>query len=323
MFRKAIKYLATVLVGAIIVIAILALALCVFVGGAALLNHRTPSETDFSKSRLLAHPPEPLFEEITLKIVTFNIQNLWVAGRNRPERMRAIAETLRNLDPDIVGIQEGFVKKDRNILLEELEGSRLAHHQYFPSALVGSGLLTLSAFPIVEAYFTRYDEAGDWYKVYEGDWWAGKGASLTRIELPDGAGIVDFYNTHAQAGYGNPAYKIVRAAQMEQLAGFIRATATGTAPAFQVGDMNCRPNSKEYEIVTGQAGLVRLMTIDSRIDHIFGVKDERYVFEVIHTASIERRIPVPGGETRLSDHTGYMSTIRIRPVPGGTSENGG
>ena len=312
MVGRAIGNAATVLVGAVIVILIAVAALCLVVGVAARLNRRTPSETDLSKSKLLAEPPAPLSEDITLKIVTFNIHDLYVASRHRPERMRAIAETLCALDPDVVGIQEAFIEKDRDILIEGLGGSRLAYHHYYPSALVGSGLLTLSAFPIVETFFIRYEKAGDWYKVYEGDWWAGKGVSLARLELPDGAGFVDFYNTHAQAGYGNPEYNIVRAAQMEDLAGFVGASATRTSPAFLVGDMNCRPNSQEYQIAADDGRLTRLMSQASRIDHVFGVRNARYTFDVVDTVPIHRNITVSGGQSRLSDHTGYMSEIQVQ-----------
>jgi predicted secreted protein len=64
-------------------------------------NLRTPSETDLSKSTLRVQPPPPLAHEIALKIVTFNIHDLYAVSKHRPERMRGIAQTLRDLDhPD-------------------------------------------------------------------------------------------------------------------------------------------------------------------------------------------------------------------------------
>jgi len=317
MLKKAIQCLVKLLAGALLVLVLAAVALGLVIGGAALVNRRTPSETDLSKSALLAAPTGPLTKDTTLKIVTFNIHDLYVASTHRPERMRAIAQVLCELDPDIAGLQESFIQKDRAILLEGLRDSRLTYHHYYPSGLVGSGLLTLSAFPIAETFFARYEAAGDWYKVYEGDWWAGKGGALARLELPGGAGHIDFYNTHAQAGYGNPYYDVVREAQMAQLADFINRSATGAAPAFLVGDMNCRPGAKDYQTAIEHANLVRLMSKKSSIDHIFGVRNDRYAFDVVDTVPISRRIPVPGGESGLSDHTGYMSTIRVvRPDAG-------
>ena len=57
-------------------------------------NARTPSETDLSKSLLLAQPPAPLAKEVTLKIVTFNIHGLYAVSKHRPERVRGIAQVL-------------------------------------------------------------------------------------------------------------------------------------------------------------------------------------------------------------------------------------
>jgi len=306
MLKRAVKTL-------LLLILVLALLPFVILLVALPFNVRTGSDTDYAASALLAHPPPPLAEPLTLKVVTFNIHDLYVVARDHVERMRAIGEVLTELDADLVGIQEGFVEKHRQVLLDAVAGSRLAYHEYYPSATVGSGKFILSAYPIVEAYFHRFEDSGDWYKVYEGDFWAGKGVALARIELPDNAGHVDFYDTHLQAGYGNPAYRPVRQSQMRGLAGFVNATVTGTAPAFLVGDMNCRPGTEAYGIAIDQAHLERVMAIRSSIDHIFCVRNPRYGFEVMDTVVIDRKIRVGDRETRLSDHTGYMSTIRITP----------
>lgn len=286
----------------------------VFLSVAAPFNARTIAEADLSKSVLLAKPPAPLQEATTLKIVTFNIQDLIVVGMDRPERMRAIGEVLTELDPDIVGMQESFVEPERQVLLDALGNSRLKYHQYYPSGTIGSGLLTLSAYPITEAFFHRYVQGGKWWKPYHGDWWAGKGVSLARIELPNGAGHVDFYDTHAQAGYSSPdEYVETRKEQMTELARFINASVTGTSPAFFVSDMNCSPGSAPFEIAVNEAKLERVMKMDTSIDHIFAVTNPRYAFEVIDTQPIHKIIPVGDRTTSLSDHTGYMSTVRIVP----------
>jgi len=277
-------------------------------------NSRTGSETDLAKSRMLSAPPAPLSREITLRIVTFNIQDLLVVAKDHVARMKAIGETLTELDPDIVGIQEGFIGKHRNVLLDALTRSRLKHHQYYPSATVGSGKFVLSAYPIAEAFFHRYTVSNPWYKFYEGDWWAGKGVALARIQLPDGIGFIDFYNTHLQAGYGNTAYVPVREAQMCQLVSFLKTSTTGTSPALLVGDLNCSPDTAAFKIAQSDGGLERLMTKDSHIDHIMGMKNARYVFETIDTQPIDRTVNVPGGQNTLSDHIGYVSTVRIKPV---------
>lgn len=227
-------------------------------------NGHVGTETAFAQSSFLKNAPEPLTEALTVKIVTFNIQDLWVVSANRPERMHHIARVLTALDPDIAGFQESFIEKDRDVLLKALGSSRLRYHQYFPSGVGGSGLLICSAWPIREAYFLRYSISGPAYRIWEGDFWAGKGAALARIETP--AGILDFYNTHAQAGYGRASYRDVRCIQMKELADFMNASRSNTAPAFLVGDMNCGIGDVDYEIVLNEARLQRSMAVDSHID---------------------------------------------------------
>lgn len=277
-------------------------------------NGRVGVSDDLASSALLKTPSAPLSGPVTLKVATFNIHDLYVVSTDRPQRMRAIGAKLMILDPDIVGFQEAFIASDRAILMKELESTRLKHFQYYPSGTVGSGLLIASAFPIKEIYFHRFTVANPFYKIWEGDWWAGKGVALARLELPEGC--IDFYNTHAQAGYGNPAYDLVRNEQMAELATFIRQSHCG-APALLAGDMNCRVGDTEYDTAVNGAELERVMAIESRIDHIFSRKSAPYSVEVVRTEPIEAVVKLGEKELSLSDHPGYMSTLTIRP--GGTN----
>ncbi|MCX5772709.1 MAG: endonuclease/exonuclease/phosphatase family protein [Candidatus Hydrogenedentes bacterium] len=308
MFGKVVKAVAVALFLFIVMLAAV-------VAVAAVFNGRTGIVTDLRKSILLTRPAAPLADDVVLKIVTFNIQDLYVAGRNRISRMKAIGEALCNLDPDIVGIQESFIEKDRQKLLDSIEGSRLVYNQYYKSGTVGCGLLVLSAYPIVETFFHRYEQNGKWYKFYHGDWWAGKGVALARIALPQG--LIDFYDTHAHAAYGSTEYDGVRKFQMRSLARFILDSCLRTVPAVLVGDMNCAPGSIQYNTLVAGAHLQRLMNIDSKIDHIFGAPSDNYEYQVLETLPITGN--VPGQTTPLSDHPGYMSTIRVRPTGTATS----
>jgi len=295
------------------IVLLLLLSPLLVLGVAALFNGRVGVETDYGGSPALASPPAPLAEALTLKVVTFNIQDLYFVSGDRPQRMRAIGAALNILDPDIVGFQEAFIAADREILLKELGHTRLVHHHYYPSGTVGSGLLIASAFPIREVYFHRFSAANPFYKIWEGDWWAGKGVALARLELPGGA-LLDFYNTHAQAGYGNPDYGRVRTEQMAELAQFVNGSRVESAPAFLVGDFNCRPGDGDFETAVRGAGLERVMVGESRIDHIFAVGGSHYTYHVSDTARIERTVSVAGRRFSLSDHPGFMSTVEIRPA---------
>ena len=299
------------------------------------VNGRVGVTQEFASSPALLSPPPALNRPLTLKIITYNIADAYLFTFNRPERIRAIAAKLVELDPDIIGFQEAFIEKDRELLYACLKESRLQHHAWFPSGLLGSGLLIMSAWPIEESCFHRFAASNPWYKLWEGDWWAGKGCGLARIVLPENQGCLDFYNTHAQAGRGNPEYIHIRYAQFQGMADFINASRSKNAPAFLVGDMNTERTAMDYTMLLEKAGLTRRMSIDTRIDHIFSADDERYAYEVIETAPIrggtqgheaavflsalptweELKKMLWGGPemTSISDHSGYMSTLRITP----------
>ena len=52
--------------------------------------------------------------------------------------MELIGHTLATLNPDVVGIQEAFIGKDRAVLLEQLKDSRLQNYAYFDYGKVNS-----------------------------------------------------------------------------------------------------------------------------------------------------------------------------------------
>lgn len=318
------------LVGGVVALLLLFLAVIAFY--AIFINPRVHAATDYRSSRYLATPPPPLKQPLTLKIVTFNIADGYLFSTNRRERMQAIGGLLTELDPDIVGIQESFVASDREVLLDALKGSRLLYHADYPAATVGNGLLTLSAYPIVESYFHRYRASNSWYKLHQGDWWAGKGVGLARIELPDGEQL-DFYNTHAQAGRRDDANLQVKYAQMGELAAFVNQSRSGTAPAFVVGDFNTKIGRKDLQHAVDEANLLPMVVGETGIDLIFAVADPRYRIAVRDTRPVEgvaqgsnaaiflSRAPGlrelwnmrfgEGEKTPLSDHRGYLSTITV------------
>ncbi|MBX7254935.1 MAG: endonuclease/exonuclease/phosphatase family protein [Candidatus Hydrogenedentes bacterium] len=300
--------------GALLVGFVLGFAL--LVGVCVALNSRTPAPTDLSHSEQLSHPPAPLREPVTLKIVTFNIWDLYALSTRRAERMALIGETLVGLNPDIVGFQEAWVEADRAIILKRLEEIGLVNSQYFRSGLVGSGLLVASRYPIAEAFFHRYTQGGIPYRVDHGDWWAGKGVCVARIALPNDVGYLDFFDTHTHAQYGLTLYDSIRLSQAQELAAFINKAATGTSPAIAVGDFNTKADQEQYKTLVETAKLKRVMKMESRIDHVFAVESPRYRFEVVDTVQIgvdDRKERIRSG---MSDHPGYMTTVRI--VPAGT-----
>jgi endonuclease/exonuclease/phosphatase (EEP) superfamily protein YafD len=296
------------------------------------LNSHTGAATDYTSGLHLTSPPPSLDRPLSLRIVTFNIADGYLFTTNRPERMHAIGALLTKLDPDIVGIQESFVEKDRQILLNALAQSRLRYFADYPAATVGNGLLTLSAYPIVETVFHRFQNNNPWYKLHQGDWWAGKGVGLARIRLPSGSRI-DIYNLHAQAERNDAANNKVRYLQMGELAAFVNNTRTITNPAFVVGDFNTRMGRPDLQRAVEGARLRPAVTLNSGIDAIFSVETRGYSCKAVETLPITgetngsaaaiflSRAPTlkelwlmhygPGEVTPLSDHSGFMSTVHV------------
>ena len=304
------------LIGGAGILALLLLGPWLLLFAASFWNGYTEIDEDLESSSFLQAPPPTWDTGHAIKVVTFNIQDLPLLARyeDDPERMRAIARTLGAIDPDVVGFQEAFSEKHRQILIQALRAdTRLRHFQYFGSGMFGSGLLTASAFPIVEMYFHRFTDSNDWYHLSEGDWWAGKGVSLTRIEV-NSHHFIDYYNTHAQADYGRAANVAARLRQMEAAAAFVQRSQAQTIPVIFAGDINCRQGKPDYQALTSGANLTRTMLLPSEIDHIFTGNHPRYAVKVLNTSKIEP-IGRNGDEAiRLSDHPGFLSVLNISPL---------
>lgn len=300
---------------------------------AAPFNWATPADQDYAASKLLQNPPSSLTKPIELKVMTYNIAIAHGFTTNQRERISAIADLLIELDVDVVGLQEVFIQKDREFLYSYLAETPLKYHSEYPSGLLGNGLVILSKYPITESYFHRFKANNSWWKVWEGDWWAGKGIGMARIEIEDS--YIDFYNVHAQAYRGNQASDDVRLAQFKEASIFLNNSSLKTVPAFFVGDYNTQQGRPDYVHLETQSNLHRLMRVESKIDHIAAVNNPLFTFEVLVTKEIkgttmgshpgkfysrapsalefwEMHYGAPG-ETALSDHPGYISTVSVFP----------
>jgi len=291
-------------------VAVAALAAVAIHGCSAL---RESPETDLSKSGQLAKPPPPLKAPLELKIVTFNIWDLHPFGTARAERMRAIGKKLAGLAPDLIGFQEAFYEGDRAIIMEELGPAGLSHSKYFHSGTVGSGLFVVSRFPIEESFFRPYSQRGKFYKPWHGDWWAGKGVCLARAKLPDGMGHVDFFNTHAHANYGTGEYDDVILDNLRECAAFVNEAATRASPALMAGDFNAQLNSPPGRALVQDAKLTPLILQDTGIDHIFFQENAGCDCVVLKSEPITGSVDNGGKKIGLSDHPGFISTIRLSP----------
>jgi len=250
----------------------------------------------------------PLEEPLELKIATWNICG--IPGKlDTPlsERIPLIGRMIAEFEPDLVGFQEAFLVSSRKEIIKSLAGTDLRFHTYFPSR-IGSGLLTVSAFPIVDKDFIMYEAQGNPINP-NGEWYAGKGIGRTRINFGKGVDI-DFFNTHIHAG--DLEYLDIRKNQRDQCTNFVSRYLGNDKPTFLTSDLNCFVGDDEYLEFIGLSDLVRVM--DGRFrgkEHIHAGNLEYNGVRNIETWEIPEILDHRG--IQLSDHPGYVSKILIRP----------
>ena len=146
-----------------------------------------------------------------IKILTLNCWGLlFPASKRRKERVEGIGRALMEWPssasasvstsssslpssssppPDVVCLQEVWCSADaRSIASRAALGGHLIHSHHFRNGAFGSGLLTLSAFPVVAASFEAFAAAGDPLAVLQGDGVAGKGVGCLALDLSGSSG---------------------------------------------------------------------------------------------------------------------------------------
>ncbi len=290
----------------------LTLGLLVVVGGLMLWNLRAPGVPE--PSGFAPGPPPASFTPVRLRVLTWNVWGLlWITPR-REERLRVVAREAARLRPDIAAFQEAFVAGDREVLITALRGAGLEHARWFPSGLVGSGLLLVSRFPITSDGFIRYTRNGRPEMLHHGDWWAGKGLSLSTLSLPGGVRLY-VGNTHLHARYRSEMYHTTQLAQAGQLIPWARRVRGTGSPALWMGDWNNTPGSTVLAPLT-EAGAWHLLTTRTpRIDHIFGSGDG-WEWRVIGQGQVNGHLE---GEPKVpwSDHAARWVDVELSLRPGG------
>jgi len=273
-----------------------------------------------------------------LRVLTFNCWGVPVFSRDRGARMRAIGQALAGLDVDVVGLQEVFTKKDRQVVSQGAERAGLVHTHYFSSGVMGSGLLTLSRYPIEDAGFLRFRLNGRPLDPIRVDYYAGKGIGRVRLRTP--AGPVDVYNAHLIAPYlefGPDRFYAHRLAQALE-AGRYMQTESGQVPALLTCDLNCLPDSLAYRTLIAVAGLVETyraanpdhatITVadkipyarlhpPERLDYIFARSGAQGSFTVARSDLALTAAPEPNPDRipGFSDHYGVRSELELTPAP--------
>lgn len=205
--------------------------------------------------------------EFTLRILTLNCWGLWLGAKKRRKRIEGIVRYLREINCDIVFLQEIWVSTDFETIRNNTQDLYKFAHLYRSGSVLGSsGIVILCKWLPKVVHFEPYSLNGSPFYPWHGDWFAGKGIAYTRVDF-DGLSL-HLFSTHTHAYYKenepvHDQYSIHRVCQSYQLARFITfisdtacSRKTDGKDLFIVaGDMNSTSSQLPYKILTTMAGL--------------------------------------------------------------------
>lgn len=259
-----------------------------------------------------------------MKILTLNT---WGApySQHRAERTIALGEVLKLIDPDLILLQEVYLPSHRQGISDILkEQWRYRHH--FASSVLGSGLYTFSRYPIVDANFQRFRLGGKPERLRQGDYYAGKGIGLTRIQTPDG--LLDVYNCHTHAQYeehDDNEYAIFNETNLYEAARFIH-TNSPESPVIVGGDLNSQPHQLGYQLLTDLTGLIdayeqinkeHAATYARSNPYVTNLEDQCLDYILVRDVAVEKAEltvteTIPGVIPAYSDHWGILAEISLK-----------
>ena len=169
-----------------------------------------------------------------LSVLTYN---LWFDTQNWPARFVHMLREIRQLDPDIIGLQEVIQRPQLDNQAHTLADSLGYHYYTFSSrdaetATTRFGNAIVSRYPIEETNWRALKPLSDF-----------RTAVHARINVA--GNIIDFYNTHLH----NAAVNVhIREEQILDLLDFIEETSAG-GMMFVTGDFNANPDWQEMDLM--------------------------------------------------------------------------
>lgn len=225
-----------------------------------------------------------------------------------------------------VNLQETFKDRHRDVYLV---APWQQTHAHFAAGLKtgwhlhGSGLTTLSCFPIVETLFRPFHQ-GAWVDAF-----VQKGVLLTRIALSSDL-TVDVYNSHTQASYiSQHRRSACRISQVQELLSFIIETHNPDHPVLLTGDLNIEEYNQEYGMLTsnGEFEFIDVMRglYPDHVKHPLrtlikkNIKAERKLDHVLFYGGDNWRWDVSESQIELldlglSDHRAVLCTVVFEKI---------
>ena len=253
--------------------------------------------------------------------------------------VRGIGEEIAKLNPDIIGFQEAFAKRQRKEILAGLEKAGWGKpYEFYENHAYGPGVWIVSKYPIEKAKNFTYPLNGT---PKDSDWYAQKSVAYARVKTPFGP--VDLFDTHFIARYTDTfdkqgklveddTSKTDRLCQADFMATKINQTAKENQDRsiIAVGDFNSEPVLLEYKLFNAIAGLNNVVyelpiqnctakepdcNLDRRIDDVFyqNYSDGSGFFlkPVSAELVLYTKYPTKKGDLRLSDHNGLIVDFAV------------
>lgn len=279
-----------------------------------------------------------------LRVITLNCWGIPVTSRDRVERMHAIGKTISDMRMDVIGLQEMFLRSDRDIIEGYLKKGGVNYSRYYPSGNFGSGLFILSRYPIVNDQFWRFNVLGKPNDLIRPEYYSGKGLAFARIQTP--SGTLDVYNTHQIAPYvelTGHVYLSHRVAQAYQSAQIVNDNSSGY-PVIFMGDLNSPPTELTYRVLRHYGDLEDsfslanpddpgyTMTPDmnyilvkyepERADYILFRSGNEIALNLTTSKVVMDSVPEEFSQTikDFSDHYGVLSVFNMVPAEEGIIE---
>ena len=247
---------------------------------------------------------------IPLQVASLNTWGLILAPF-RSSRMQAIANKFVGSDFDVLLVQELWVESDYTKMASAMH-DRFPFSQYFPAGIVGSGQACFSRWPIVDIDYRRYSLAGRPERIFHGDWYSGRGASMCRVKHPE-LGYINLYNTHLVASYARHGskdiYSMHRLSELYELVAFVDETSGEEGISILAGDFNTEPEDRPYRMLLRERALYtpqRHSLLRSVWDDNSGVPVEQRM-----TSGLPGNV-FPSGGLKQLDHILYLNNGRLR-----------
>jgi hypothetical protein len=281
---------------------------------------------------------EPPSHSDSIKVATINLWGVSFSGIDISykinDRFKVFTEYLgtNTEEIDIVLIQEAWKNSARKIILEDPAVAR-----QFPFRVDaneepgGSGLVILSAFPIENASFHRFQAKGNCFKFWEGDCLSGKGIMAAKLRV----GQYSFWlaNTHTIACYpergensrtcdNGDANGEYRQSQFLEIRNYFDCL-VGNEPGLIGGDFNFTRTSIYYPLMenpiqtdcragvsTGWTAAEELFADPDGLDYIWTRDGDTLKWQALNPVQqiFDDPIKLPNGKYRpISDHPMLMA----------------